>query len=205
MLRRLLDRKVNCKVLGCQRRPESTTSSQTKEKNVLPKTDSASLPPPWENPWLYALGPPQPPPKYTQVESSTEEFKWVERLKPTVIIPDVPKHEKYPTPSGWRPPKNPPPALPYFVARNRKHVFNISLERRRDTLDTVTVEFNYVELVVLRNVHGDVFACEKDLKQYLTQKVGHTIATHVNEPQGKIRVKGADRSLVEQFLWDCGF
>lgn len=120
---------------------------------------------------------------------------------------------------------DPPRDLPYYVRRNNKHVFNIFLERRRDTIDTDTMEFNYVELIVLPNINGDVFvksrlnfliellcwrniffqACEKDLKAYLEQKVGRPVATHVNEPQGKIRVKGADRSLVEQFLWHCGF
>ena len=31
------------------------------------------------------------------------------------------------------------------------------LERRRDQLDTKTMKYEYVELVTLRNVFGDVF------------------------------------------------
>ena len=35
---------------------------------------------------------------------SHEDFKWVRRLLPPSVIPEPPKHEKYPTPSGWSPP-----------------------------------------------------------------------------------------------------
>jgi len=144
--------------------------------NELLRTfESKELPLPWENPWLYALGAPPPPPEYTQVEVSRDEFRFVERLRPMQLIPDVPHHSAHPTPSGWRPPKSapttlqfpgvcqigqfsaPPLDLPYYVRRNRQHTFDVFLENRRDTLDTTTVEFNYIELVVLKNVHGDVF------------------------------------------------
>ena len=39
-----------------------------------------------------------------QVVESADEWKWVERLMPPKSIPLPPKHEKYPTPSGWTPP-----------------------------------------------------------------------------------------------------
>ena len=43
----------------------------------------------------------QSPAKYVV---SHEDFKWVKRLLPPSVIPDPPKHSKYPTPSGWSPP-----------------------------------------------------------------------------------------------------
>ena len=35
---------------------------------------------------------------------SHDDFKWVKRLLPPSVVPDPPKHAKYPTPSGWVPP-----------------------------------------------------------------------------------------------------
>ncbi|VDP10835.1 unnamed protein product [Soboliphyme baturini] len=186
-----------------------TEATASRNVSSLPEkigaAENTSYPPPWENPWLYALGPPKPPPKYTEVVESKEEFRWVERLYPISVIPPVPQHKVYPTPSGWVPPKDPPPDLPYLVRRTRFHTFPVYLETRRDMLDFETMEFNYVELVILKRIEGDVFACEKDLATFLQAKLGHPVGTHVNEAQGKIRVKGADRSLVEQFLIASGF
>lgn len=37
-------------------------------------------------------------------EVSYSEFKYVEQLLPRPTVPEIPKHETYPTPSGWFPP-----------------------------------------------------------------------------------------------------
>ena len=44
-----------------------------------------------------------PTPKYANVEESKEEWKHVERIFPQGMVPEPPKHDKYPTPSGWMP------------------------------------------------------------------------------------------------------
>ncbi|VDK17909.1 unnamed protein product [Anisakis simplex] len=140
----------------------------------------------------------------TSFEEANVDWKYVERLMPHKVIPDIPEHSQYPTPSGWRPP-NPSPDLPYYVGRRRTHTLPLFLERRRDQLDPKTMEFEYVEIVALRNVHGDIFACERDLREYLENELKHPVATNVDELKGIIRVKGADRTLLEKFLFDCGF
>lgn len=43
--------------------------------------------------------------KYPGIVESTEEYRFVERLIPPTRVPEPPKHDKYPTPSGWRPPQ----------------------------------------------------------------------------------------------------
>lgn len=43
-------------------------------------------------------------------------------------------------------------------------------------------------------------ACEKDLKEFLEERLGRKVGTHVNELQGIIKVSGVDRSDVEMFL-----
>lgn len=47
--------------------------------------------------------------------------------------------------------------------------------------------------------------CEKDLREFLEREVGHLIGTNIDELKGLIKIKGADRSLVEQFIYDSGF
>ncbi len=97
------------------------------------------------------------------------DFKYVDRLLPLEVIPPVPTHDAYPTASGWQPPQGPlspstnhpcsvpPPALPYFIRRRRDHLPGVYLETRRDRLNHKTMDFDYVEVLVLDGVSGDVF------------------------------------------------
>ncbi|KRZ73448.1 putative 39S ribosomal protein L49, mitochondrial [Trichinella papuae] len=163
------------------------------------KVVANKAPPLWENPWF------SPDETYKrEVVESKEEFKWVKRLFPKTIIPDVPKHDSYPTPSGWMPPKDPPLPLPYYVRRTRYNLFPIYSEMRRDELNLTTMEFSLVKLIILYKIDGDVFACEKDLVAFLEERLGRKIASHVNEPQGKIRILGAEVVDIEQFLLKNG-
>ncbi|KAL1228341.1 Large ribosomal subunit protein [Trichinella pseudospiralis] len=163
------------------------------------KVVSNKAPPLWENPWF------SPEETYKrEVVESKEEFKWVKRLFPKTIIPDVPKHDSYPTPSGWMPPKDPPLPLPYYVRRTRYNLFPIYSEMRRDELNLTTMEFSLVKLIILCKIDGDIFACEKDLVAFLEERLGRKIASHVNEPQGKIRILGAEVVDIEQFLLKNG-
>uniref|UniRef100_A0A8U8BU74 Large ribosomal subunit protein mL49 n=1 Tax=Geospiza parvula TaxID=87175 RepID=A0A8U8BU74_GEOPR len=88
------------------------------------------------------LGSPQTPPRY---EESTAEFGFVERLLPPSRIPDPP-HPKYPTPSGWSPPADPPPDLPYLVRRSRLHNLPVCAGLRQGR-----------RLPELRRIHGDIW------------------------------------------------
>jgi large subunit ribosomal protein L49 len=56
----------------------------------------------------------------TNVVESKEEFKYVEKLLPIQVVPEPPKHDSYPTPSGWIP-VNPEKSskLPYHIFRTR--------------------------------------------------------------------------------------
>ncbi|CAI4231354.1 unnamed protein product [Auanema sp. JU1783] len=158
---------------------------------------------PWEDPWKHALPPQQS--TYSDAEELKIDWKFVERLLPHEVVPDLPKHSSYPTPSGWQPPASPSPALPYYVRRKRDHTFALYLERRRDELNEQTLDFEYVELVVIKGVDGDVMAFNKDLVSFLESTLGHPIASHVDELKGRIKVKGAERSLIEKFLFKQGF
>ncbi|CAG9531623.1 unnamed protein product [Cercopithifilaria johnstoni] len=191
MLRHFLKRIRNAAEVKCHCRKLTSEENNT--------TSSSEV---WDDPWQAAM----PKTEHTRskaVEISVD-WKYVQRLMPRKLIPDVPKHDTYPTPSGWRPPK-PRPDLTFYVERNRDHLLPLYLETRRDQLDPKTLDFEYVELVLVKKIHGDIFECEKKIREYLEKYLHHPIATHVDELKGFIRIKGAERALVEQCLYDFGF
>ncbi|KAK6016627.1 hypothetical protein OSTOST_17888 [Ostertagia ostertagi] len=163
---------------------------------------------------------------------------------PHEVVPPLPTHSSYPTPSGWQPPQglapgwtgnsfnssrvptevfvyntqtmmsvwknlpllsDPPPNLPYYVRRRRDHTLPLYLSRKKDLLNEETLDIDHVELVIMKEIEGDVFACESDLREFLETELGMPVATHVDELKGRITIKGADRSLVEKFLFSRGF
>ncbi|CAB3397241.1 unnamed protein product [Caenorhabditis bovis] len=158
---------------------------------------------PWENPWQQAL--PGKGKTLPTVSEINVDWSYVERLMPIEVVPEVPKHEKYPTPSGWIPPTDVGKTHSYFVKRRRDHLLPLYLEKKRDLLNEKTLDFDYVELVTIKNIDGDVFKCDSDLRSYLENKLGHPVGTHVDELKGRIKVKGAHRALIEQFCYSKGF
>uniref|UniRef100_A0A914I5R0 Large ribosomal subunit protein mL49 n=1 Tax=Globodera rostochiensis TaxID=31243 RepID=A0A914I5R0_GLORO len=158
--------------------------------------------PQWKNPYKHAL--PEQKSTYSNFREATVRWDYVRRLLPHRLIPEIPRDfsDGGVTPSGWRAPRETAPNLPYYIGRKANHLPGIYLERRRDELNPKTMDFEYVELVILTGIDGDVFACERDLRAYLEKRLGYPIATHVDELKGKIRIKGADRTLVEQFVYD---
>jgi hypothetical protein len=50
-----------------------------------------------------------------------------------------------------------PPDSAYYIRRGVDNMPELFLERRRDQLNPKTMEFEYVELVTLKNIHGDIF------------------------------------------------
>ncbi|KAI6189597.1 hypothetical protein M3Y97_00025500 [Aphelenchoides bicaudatus] len=153
--------------------------------------------PVWKDPFKHAL--PKEEKTFTDYEEVPVNWSYVDRLFAPELIPEMPKTQEV-TASGWRPPKDPVPDLPYYIRRSRYHLPELFLERRRDQLNPKTMLYEYVEVVALRGIFGDLFACEQDLKQFLEAKVEHPVATYIDELKGVIKVRGADRSLIELFM-----
>ncbi|KAL8183925.1 UNVERIFIED_CONTAM: 54S ribosomal protein L49, mitochondrial [Gekko kuhli] len=133
--------------------------------------------------------------KYPGIVESTEEYRFVERLIPPSRVPEPPKHDTYPTPSGWRPPQDPPPALPYFVRRSRMH--NIPVYRE--------TTHGCRKMTLIRKIEGDIWALEKEVKEFLTELSGRTPATQVNEIACFLRIKGYFDEELKEWLMDKGF
>ncbi|XP_051914281.1 mitochondrial ribosomal protein L49 [Hippocampus zosterae] len=127
-------------------------------------------------------------------EESTEEYEFVERLIPPSRVPSPPKHSG-PTPSGWTPPAESPPSLPYMIRRSRMHNIPVYTD--------VTHGNRFMTLV--RKVEGDIWALEKDVKQYLKDVTGKEMPTQVNEVTMTLRVKGQFDKELKEWLTSKGF
>ncbi|XP_067400070.1 large ribosomal subunit protein mL49 isoform X2 [Emydura macquarii macquarii] len=134
-------------------------------------------------------------PHHPGVVESTEEYKFVERLIPPTRIPDPPKHDSYPTPSGWRAPADTPPAFPYFVRRSRMH--NIPVYK--------DITCGNRRMTVIRKIEGDIWALEEEVKEFLTQLTGKLPPIQVNEVTSSIRIKGYFDNELKEWLMNKGF
>ncbi|XP_058382436.1 large ribosomal subunit protein mL49 isoform X1 [Diceros bicornis minor] len=137
----------------------------------------------------------QGPPDYPSFVESVDEYRFVERLLPPTSIPKPPKHEHYPTPSGWQPPRDLPPNLPYFVRRSRMH----SIPVYKD------ITHGNRQMTVIRKVEGDIWALQKDVEHFLSPLLGKTPVTQVNEVTGTLRIKGYFDKQLKAWLLEKGF
>ncbi|KAI4882172.1 hypothetical protein NFI96_021734, partial [Prochilodus magdalenae] len=128
------------------------------------------------------------------VEESVEEYKFVERLIPPTRIPKPPKYEGS-APSGWTPPSDTLPSLPYMIRRSRMHNVPVYSE----------IKHGNQKSTLVRKVEGDIWALNKDVKEYLQQVTGKEPPTQVNEVTGSIRVKGQFDKELKEWLVKLGF
>lgn len=135
-----------------------------------------------------------PEEKKTAILESTEEYKFVERLIPPTRVPPPPKHDG-PTPSGWIPPADSPPPLPYMIRRSRLHNIPVYTDLTSGSRKTTLV----------RKVEGNIWALEKDVKQYLKEVTGKELPTQVNEVTMTLRVKGHFDKELKEWLAQKGF
>lgn len=131
--------------------------------------------------------------KKTIIES-TAEYEFVERLIPPSQVPAPPKHAG-PAPSGWCPPAETPPPLPYMIRRSRMHnvpvYTDLTCGNRKTTL--------------VRKVEGDIWALERDVRQHLKQVTGRDLPTQVNEVTMTLKVKGHFDAELKEWLVSKGF
>lgn len=132
--------------------------------------------------------------KKTAILESTEEYKYVERLIPPSRIPAPPKHAGL-TPSGWSPPADSPPPLPYMIRRSRMHNIPVYTDLTHGSRRTT----------LIRKVEGDIWALEKDVKQYLKEVTGKELPTQVNEVTMTVKVKGHFDVELKEWLVSKGF
>ncbi|XP_012732996.1 mitochondrial ribosomal protein L49 [Fundulus heteroclitus] len=135
-----------------------------------------------------------PPEKRAAVIESAEDYKFVERLIPPSRVPDPPKHVGA-APSGWIPPAETPPALPYMIRRSRMHNIPVYSDLTNGNRKTTLV----------RKVEGDIWALEKDVREHLRRVTGKELPTQVNEVTMTVKVKGHYEQELKAWLAARGF
>ncbi|OCT83976.1 39S ribosomal protein L49, mitochondrial [Xenopus laevis] len=131
---------------------------------------------------------------YPSIVESHDEYRFVERLIPPTQVPKPPKHST-PPPSGWIPPKDSPPELPYFVRRSRMHNVPVYTD----------ITHGNRHMTIIRKIEGDIWALELEVRNFLTQLTGKTPPTQVNEISGTIRIKGYHDKELQTWLAEKGF
>ncbi|PIO38308.1 hypothetical protein AB205_0108670 [Aquarana catesbeiana] len=132
--------------------------------------------------------------QYPGIIESHDEYRFVERLIPPLQVPIPPKHTGV-APSGWIPPKDTPPNLPYFVRRSRMH--NIPVYK--------DITHGNRQMTIIRKIEGDIWVLEAEVRDFLTQRTGKTPATQVNEIARVIKVKGYFDKELQTWLAEKGF
>lgn len=124
-----------------------------------------------------------------------EEWKYVERVLPPVVVPEPKKLSEYK--SGWRPQGEDLTDRPYYIGRSRNHMMPVYLlisqrGQRRHT--------------VIRKIQGDIWQLEKDLRPFLEDQVKpKNLRLQVNEFAGKICIHGDHVNAIKYWLGERNF
>ncbi|MEE6523582.1 hypothetical protein FKM82_022567 [Ascaphus truei] len=133
-------------------------------------------------------------PSYPGIIESTDEYHFVERLIPSTRVPDPLKHDGT-SPSGWSAPKDPMPDLPYTIRRSRMHNVPVYTD----------ITHGNRHMTVIRKIEGDIWALDAEVQGFLTQLMGKSPPTQVNEISRTIRVKGYYDKELRAWLAEKGF
>lgn len=133
---------------------------------------------------------------YPEVEvvKNPPEWKYVERLLPTVLVPEPTPKAEYP--SGWKPQTVDRQNTDKFVVRTKNHMMPVYLIRKFRGMR---------QLTVVRRVQGGIWELEAELKAAIEKNIGKKIITRVNEMSCQIYFKGDFVNFVKEYLLKKGF
>lgn len=142
--------------------------------------------------------------QYTKVRNitTTELWDYVERLAKIKIAPRPeprkPNEPIKPMASGYVPPPEVPPDLPYFIARTRNHILPVYyfLDSNPEKCHTI-----------VKQVTGDLWQLEKDLRAHLETVTNskRRILTSVQETDERILFRGRYIHEIVDWLHAQGF
>lgn len=129
-----------------------------------------------------------------KIEQNPPEWKYVEQILPSYIIPEPSVKSKYP--SGWKPQTVDPATVPYFITRSKFHEVPVYLRityrgTRRHTL--------------IKFIKGDIWALEAELRAFLEDHLKKNMSMRINEFSGQITILGDYVNLVKHFLLQKGY
>lgn len=136
------------------------------------------------------------PENYTQYhEVSSDNWKFVERLKPPTVVPSFPKNGS--CFSDWTPPPDTPPNLPYFVKRTKNFMVPVYLN-----FEAVR---NQRKITMVKHIEGDIWALEKAIKSHLEEVTKRQVVSQVHEVAMYIKFRGDYVLHVKKWLLNAGF
>ena len=142
--------------------------------------------------------------EFTKVRNITTPELWdfVERLARIKMAP-LPQRRKAgepvkPLPSGFVPPPETPPDLPYFIARTRNHLVPVYYNLHKDPVNCYTI---------IRKVSGDIWKLEEDLRTHLESlnEKRQKILSSVHETDECVLFRGRYVHQVVDWLHEKGF
>ncbi|XP_046439590.1 39S ribosomal protein L49, mitochondrial-like [Daphnia pulex] len=145
----------------------------------------------------YAASPKEKSPEnYTRYhEVSSENWKFVERLRPHLLVPSYPTDGNYA--SDWIPPSDTPPNLPYFVKRTKNFMVPVYLN-----FEEVR---NARKITIIRHIEGDIWALEQAIKSHLENLTKKPVVSRVHEVAMHIKFRGDYVNEVKKWLMNAGF
>ncbi|CAB3983055.1 39S ribosomal L49, mitochondrial [Paramuricea clavata] len=96
------------------------------------------------------------------------------------------------SPSGWVPPLNPPPSLPFEIKRSRTNNLPVYVDKKRG---------GSLVLTVIRNIKGDL----NELVRFLKENLGEEVHFQTNEITSQVKIKGYHKEAVVRLLKEHGF
>merc|ERR1712156_15868 len=143
------------------------------------------------------------------ISSDLEEWKYVERLLPLSVIPEVPKKDHYP--SGFKLPKySAEEAIEkyqYFVGRTAMHMLPVYCEVKILEVDKKKGRDIEEETLItkLKKAEGNLFQLRKDLDDFLYAKYKREFICQVSELQNMLIWSGDFEDEIKEFLLNKGF
>ena len=96
------------------------------------------------------------------------------------------------SPSGWVPPQNPAPSLPFEIKRSKTNNLPVYVDKKRG---------GSLVLTVIRNIKGDL----NELASFLKEDLGEDVHFQVNEITSQVKIKGYHKDAVVRLLKEHGF
>ena len=136
----------------------------------------------------------------TEFSTSTEEWKFVERLLPLTLIPSIPKLDRYP--SGYQPAKisaeEAVEKYQYYVSRANSHLLPVYLK-------TISSDLEEEMHTDIKKVEGNLYQLRKDIDEFLFQRYKQEFISQVSELQQMVKYKGDFQDEIKEFLYFKGF
>ncbi|KAF5285346.1 hypothetical protein FQA39_LY04445 [Lamprigera yunnana] len=129
-----------------------------------------------------------------EVSQNPEEWKYVERTLPAPTVPTPIPKDKYP--SEWKPQGKNLINKPYFISRTKNHMLPVYLCISQRGMRRITK---------IRNIQGDIWLLEQQLRKFLEPQNDRPIRSQVNEFVRHIRFHGDHVNAIKYWLMERNF